>query len=168
MSSKPPLELTLRPREKLPAGLAPAGLLRDRQAEKLRAIANATKKALAAAPPELKLEYTAARRGDATPAYAALAAGSILPITQKLPAASIEKASHRQRRLAIASRWHKARLLLGPATEVQTASPAQGLAQMADTRQVRRGEFKGLTPHPPVHDIQSTGSMSCGVLQVVP
>ena len=46
------LQLTLRPRVELPAGLAPAGPLRDRQAERRRALANATNTAIAATPPE--------------------------------------------------------------------------------------------------------------------
>eukprot|EP00966_Prymnesium_polylepis_P139174 3215788-Prymnesium_polylepis.1 len=142
MGANKPLQLTLRPRANLPAGVAPAGVLRDRQAEKRRAIANATKKALAAAPPTLKLEYTAARKGEATAAYTELALHKPLPIIQVAPVASLETASHRQRRLAAASRWQKARLL-GTAT---STTPAQRTPlQVAEVRQVRRGEFEGLT-----------------------
>ena len=53
-----PLQLTLRARSKLPEGLAPAGPLRDRQAERRKALTNATNQVFATPTTLVKHEFT--------------------------------------------------------------------------------------------------------------
>jgi hypothetical protein len=142
-----PFAMVLRERSSLPDGLAPAGPLRDRQAERQRAVANATNKALADVPPPSKHEFTAAGRGKVTDAFRQLAERKPLPVVLAPPRDIAESASHRQRRLAAASRWHKANLgRLAAASDL--GAPAQAVVAaplpLPEVRHVRRGEFEGL------------------------
>eukprot|EP00966_Prymnesium_polylepis_P158102 3654204-Prymnesium_polylepis.2 len=134
--------LSLRPRA-LPAGQAPAGPLRDRQAEARKALENAKDKVLAECG-EQKRTFTAATKGAATTAYTELAASKALAIVPKMPGTAEEAASSRKARLAAAARWQKARK--AQAFAAGTAMPEQPVAQPVHTtvssaRAPRRGEY---------------------------
>lgn len=146
MEKRSSLTLTLRPHA-LPAGVAPAGPLRDRQAEKRRALANATNKAVMAAPAAIQRMYTSASKGEATEAYAQLAAQKPLPIVARAASSKPETDSHRQRRLAAAARWKKVRLALGtitPSGPLESGQPSLVSSVPACGRAIRRGELDGL------------------------
>ena len=64
----------LRPRIALPDGLAPVGPLRDRQAERRRALATATNRVRESVGAVSKWEFTSLKKGEATAAYKELAA----------------------------------------------------------------------------------------------
>ena len=139
------LQLTLRPRAALPDGLAPAGEVRDKHAEHRRAVAKATQQALDAQEPPRKYAMTSWTKGAASDAYKDLAQSVPLPIMLKPSSVVTETASIRQRRLAIASRWHKARtaaaLEAGRSAPVLPA-PCTALSAPVASRQPRRGEFQ--------------------------
>ena len=97
-----PLRLTLRPRVTLPEGLAPAGEVRDQQAERKRALAKATGKALAALEPQRKYAMTAWTKGDASDTYKDLQQSAPLLVALKPASVTVETASIRQRRMAAA------------------------------------------------------------------
>lgn len=138
------LALTLRSRDKLPSGLAPVGPLRDWQAEQRRALAKATANALADTKVERKHEWTAFKRGEASEAYSSLKRAKPLPIVLKPPTAAKPSDSQRQRRLAAASRWQKARLTLALSTGSDAPLEPQPVqvVQQPSVRHVRRGEFE--------------------------
>eukprot|EP00966_Prymnesium_polylepis_P207099 4797050-Prymnesium_polylepis.1 len=142
------LSLELRPRRALPAGLAPAGPLRDQQAEKRRALANAMNKTLAAANKPDGRVFTSATRGEATTRYKELADASQLKVTTMTPKDLVASASARKARLAAAARWQKARKAVGIVAPAPTPAtillPSQTSAVPEGTRLVRRGEFEGL------------------------
>ena len=105
--------MTLRQPVPAVTGLAPAGPLRDQQAERKRALANAANQMLAAVPTKDKPVFTSAGKGVATAAYTELAAAPVLSLVPKLASDATPSAATRQRRLAISSRWWKARKAAG-------------------------------------------------------
>eukprot|EP00966_Prymnesium_polylepis_P002114 48464-Prymnesium_polylepis.1 len=90
------LHMTLRKRDDEPNGLAPAGPMRDWQAEQRRAVAKATANALADCKPEPKLAMTQWKKGDASDAYNELKRDRPLPIVLKAP--SVAKQASRPTR----------------------------------------------------------------------
>ena len=143
--SIPTLSVVLRERRTLPKGLAPAGELRDRQSEKKKAVARATAKAVAAQGVALRLERVPIPNGDATEVYCSLATGKTLAVAPKAPVAAVTVGVV-QRRLAIASRWHKARL----AASITSGTPLQENVYIfpapvdGHVRHARRGEFNSI------------------------
>ena len=115
-----PLAVTLRPHTALPNGLPPAGPVRDRQAEKRRALANATQAAVDEQDPKRTRVLTKWTKGQASSAYEELAQSKPLPIMLKPPASAEVTASQRQSLFAAASRWHK----VGKAAAIAAGLPA--------------------------------------------
>ena len=145
MAGRKPLALTLRSSGTGSKGLAPAGELRDRQAERRRALTKATATVLAEGNDEVKHEWTEWKRGAATEGYQELKRSKPLPITLRPSSAVVVTDSQRQRRLAAASRWNKVRLAKAIAAgEVAASSTAvEAVPQVVpDTRHARRGEFE--------------------------
>ena len=145
MASSTPLTITLRSRDNLPSGLAPAGPMRDQQAERRKALSKDSKTLLAATPSLKVNEWTVWKNGDASDAYTELKREKPLPIALKPPSSIAVTDSQRQRRLAAASRWHKSRLAkafaAGEEAPAVTAAQVQQLAA-PQARHARRGEFE--------------------------
>ena len=105
----PPFGMVLRRTTAPPTGIAPAGPVRDRQAEHRRAVAKATKAAVDAQEPPRKYAMTAWSRGEASDGYVELAKVVPLAIVLKPDSKAVVTDSQRQRQRAAASRWNKAR-----------------------------------------------------------
>ena len=128
------LALALRARPTLPIGLAPAGPLRDRQAEKRRALEKATGAALASALPVRKHDWVPLRKGEATELYSETALKKVLSVVAKPSTTAQPTKSSRQKRLNAMKRWHKADAAAAVPTALATTAPA-------GQRFMRRGEF---------------------------
>ena len=139
-----PLAVALRPRQTLPEGLAPAGPLRDRQAEAARALKNATNKVLESHKRKALAVYTDEKRGAATTVYQEIAAGKPLSIVMKQPPACLVAVSVRQRRMAAASRWQKARKAGIITSAPKAATLTEDGSAPDGARYVKRGEFDHL------------------------
>ena len=133
------LTLTLRARPTPPSGLAPAGVLRDRQAEKRKALANATQTALASAGSERKHDWVALKKGDATEVYQKVAKQGQLFVVPRLRGAAVPTADSRKARMAAMARWYKdthagkSHLVAATSAKAEELSPTK--------RYMRRGEF---------------------------
>ena len=104
MSGRPlPFAMVLRGTTTPPPGVAPPGPVRDRQAERRRALATATKKAADDLEPSRKYAMTTWSRGAASDGYVELARSTPLPIVLMSASNTVVPHSTRQRRLAIAS-----------------------------------------------------------------
>jgi hypothetical protein len=133
-----------------PTGLAPAGPLRDHQSEQRRAIAKATANDVAEAKPQSVPKWTAlGRRGGVeerrgVQRVKGAGARRASAARAQASAAVVVTDSQRQRRLAAASRWYKARLAkalaAGEAAPSSTASQVQQVVAPI-VRHARRGEF---------------------------
>ena len=132
------LSLELRPRSTGPKGLAPAGVLRDRQAEKRKALEKATAAAIDDAPPARKHEWVPLKKGDATDVYTMVASKKTLLVVPKQKGPAVLLESVRKARMAAMSRWHKGNMLALGAAEVSSRAviPSEG------HRYMRRGEFE--------------------------
>ena len=137
-------------RKPLPAvqGLAPAGPLRDRQAEKRRALANTTNELKASAPAKKEYVRVPGARGELTLSYMDQAAAKPLAVVPKPTSAAMPTAKDQQRHLAILSRWYKANKAGGHTVAAEppslsTVSLPPGMGE--GTRLARRGEFDHLS-----------------------
>ena len=137
-------------RKPLPAvqGLAPAGPLRDQQAEKRRALANTTNELKASAPAKKEYVRVPGARGELTLSYMDQAAAKPLAVVPKPTSAAMPTAKDQQRRLAILSRWYKANKAGGHTVAAEppslsTVSLPPGMGE--GTRLARRGEFDHLS-----------------------
>ena len=101
--------MVLRGTTALASGVAPAGPLRDQQAERRRALTQATGKAAEALEAPRKYAMTAWTKGAASDGYKELVGTTPLPIVLKPASNVVVTDSQRQRRLAAASRWYKVR-----------------------------------------------------------
>ena len=134
------LSLVLRPRSQQIPGLAPAGILRDQQAEKRRALGRATADTLSDASvinPTRKLDWVNLPRGAATPLYSSIAAVTKLLVVPKAKVTAPAPAASRKARIAALARWHRGSTTIN--ADIAAAVVAPGMRE--GTRFVRRGEF---------------------------
>jgi hypothetical protein len=136
--------MALRGTTALASGVAPAGPLRDRQAEKRRALTQATKKAAEALKAPCKYAMTPWTRGTASDGYKELVSSTPLPIVLKAACDVVVTDSQRQRRLAAASRWNKVQKAAALAAGLNAPLPLtefQEQAAVAAVRHPRRNEL---------------------------
>ena len=136
-------------RQPMPAdkGLAPAGPLRDQQAERRRALANSANILRASAPAKRECLWASAARGAFTQSYSDQTTKKPLALVPKPARATMPTAKDQQRRLAILSRWYKAHKAAGQTVpevppSLSTVSVPLGMGE--GTRLARRGEFDHL------------------------
>ena len=100
-------------------------------------------------PAARKRDFTSATKGEATPAFAELAANKSLLVVPNPKEKALVPASTRQRRLAAASRWHKAQLGQQLAASNLDSNPqTQSIVvyEPPAQRNNRRGEYDVLPP----------------------
>eukprot|EP00966_Prymnesium_polylepis_P003546 81061-Prymnesium_polylepis.1 len=142
--SQKPLAQKLRPRPSLSNELPEAVPVRDRAAERRRALSKATQAAIKEQEPQRTLVLTKFAKGEASTAYEELSQAKPLPIVLKSPSSAVVTDSQRQRRLAIASRWFKARKAAALAAGQSAPPPptsSLALAGPVQARAPRRGEI---------------------------
>ena len=136
--------MVLRGTTALASGVAPAGPLRDQQAERRRALTQATGKAAEALEAPRKYAMTAWTKGAASDGYKELVGTTPLPIVLKPASNVVVTDSQRQRRLAAASRWYKVRKAAALAAGLDGAPPLaefQEQAAVVAVRHPRRNEL---------------------------
>ena len=117
-----PLSIVLRASSQLPTGLAPAGPLRDRQAEKRRALEKATAKALASVGTLQTYDRVALPKGAATALYLSINDQKVLSVVPRLAGNLAESASARGRHSAVGEGWVRSLRYRQPVTSQQPAA----------------------------------------------